>query len=240
MNGAQILLLLALAGVGLAATRSASAAESSSSGEEDDPWDWLFGDDTAAAIDPGVVDSWASEDYYVTDSGGYVGDLPLDVGAAPVNDPQRNVAAFLALIRRVEPDQADPYRSLVGGGSFTDFANHPAELGWPGIPITSGPNAGKRSYAAGAYQINRTTWRHIDGKRRFGDFSPAAQDAAAVWILQNKRPAAWPLVTAGRFREAIAALRQEWEAFEKMLAGTYHVTLAQAEDYYSANGGAIA
>lgn len=158
--------------------------------------------------------------------------------AFDVSNADANVAALAALVRRAEAQ--DRYDAIYGGGTFTNFADHPAVTGeWPGVRLTSGPNAGKLTTAAGGYQITRTTWSGLGGSARFGDFSPAAQDAAFLAILEEKRPRALTLIRAGKFNDALAELRGEWEAFDKMIAGTYPITLAQAQDIYTANGGAV-
>jgi lysozyme len=154
----------------------------------------------------------------------------------PMND-ERNLYAFLKLIRVAESQ--DNYNALVGGGDFTDYSDHPANLGWSGIRLGVGLTT-----AAGAYQITSTTW---DGggwkplrsgvKQELGltDFSPASQDAAAIALLQRR--GAYDLVLAGDFESAIRKLTGEWEAFEKMIDGTYPITLADARNIYQSGGG---
>lgn len=147
-----------------------------------------------------------------------------------------NVISFLALIRRIEPSQNDPYTSLVGGGNFSGFTDHPANLGWKGIRVD-----GRKTTAAGAYQITLTTWNEIRSKGLdVPDFSPASQDAAALWILQYKRPGAYQLIAAGEFHAAMVRLRSEWQAFDLILKGTYYVSEAEAANIYQQNGGMIA
>lgn len=153
----------------------------------------------------------------------------------------KNVAAFLALIRRVE--SADDYGVIAGGARFTDFSEHPYVREWDRVKPLG-------TTASGAYQMVRATWAMARDALGLEDFSPASQDAAAEWLLKYKVPGQnivmpegtgnYELVAAGRFDEAIAALRLEWEAFDRMLAGRYHVTLAQAREYLQANGAVLA
>lgn len=156
-----------------------------------------------------------------------------------MSNADQNVSAFLAMIRRAEGGTDDyDYDDLYGGGNFTDFSDHPAITGeWPGVRLAYGPNAGKLTTAAGAYQITRTTWIDLGGAARFGGFHPAAQDAAALALLERR--GALPMIEAGKFADAVQRLRGEWEAFDKMFAGTYPFTLADAQAYYTANGGAV-
>lgn len=71
--------------------------------------------------------------------------------------------------------EAPTYNTVYGGGKFSDYSDH------PGVSkvITSGPNAGKTSSAAGLYQFLQSTWK--DEQKRLGlpDFSPRSQDLAA-------------------------------------------------------------
>lgn len=155
------------------------------------------------------------------------GDLPM-----PTGDPDANVNAFLALIRKAE--SRGDYSALVGGGQLSDYSDHPANLGWPGIIMPDG----RKTTAAGAYQITKTTWNtFVQPRLSLPDFSPASQDQAAVMILQEKRPGSLDAIREGRFTDAIYKLRGEWEAFDRMINGTYHMTLADAHAYYQDQGG---
>lgn len=153
-----------------------------------------------------------------------------------------NVLAFLALIRQVEAG-GDDYFIIAGGDRFEDDSEHPFVLE---------PNRHKPigTTASGAYQMVRKTWTLARDALGLTDFSPASQDAAAIWLLKHKVPGKhemrlegtgnYELVSAGRFDEAIAALRLEWEAFDRMVKGQYHVSMAQAREFLVAQGGALA
>lgn len=150
-----------------------------------------------------------------------------------------NIAAFLAVIKQIE-SQGD-YNALVGGGQFTDFSDHPARLGWPGVRRADG----RKTTAAGAYQIILTTWdgghtgrSGIKQQLNLPDFSPTSQDAAAVALIRQR--GAYPDVIAGNFDRAMLKLVKEWEAFEKIAAGNYPYTLPQIREFYSASGGGFA
>jgi len=142
-----------------------------------------------------------------------------------------NLRAFLALIRQVESN--NNYNALVMGGEFSDFSDHPALLGWDGVRLDDG----RLTTAAGAYQITRTTWRDLGGADKYGSFDPAAQDAAAADLI--KRRGALNLILAGQFDAALSRLVNEWEAFARILAGTYPVTKQGARTIYADAGGTI-
>lgn len=144
----------------------------------------------------------------------------------------RNLSAFLALIRQVESN--NDYQALVMGGSFSDFSNHPALLGWAGVRLDDG----RLTTAAGAYQITRTTWKDLGGATKYGSFDPAAQDAAAIDLL--RRRGALTLVMNGHYDAAMMRLTNEWEAFERILAGTFPVTPDGARTIYADAGGTFA
>jgi muramidase (phage lysozyme) len=78
------------------------------------------------------------------------------------------------------PESGGGYNKLYGGGDFNGYADHPRQ----NIPITSGPNMGKTTSAAGKYQFLGPTWDEQKKKLKLPDFSPESQDAAA-WDLAS-------------------------------------------------------
>lgn len=147
---------------------------------------------------------------------------------------ESNVRAFLAAIRAAEGTAGpDGYRMLFGGGLFASYADHPrirvtALLG--GRLVTS--------TAAGAYQILERTWDEARAALALPDFSPAAQDAAAVWLI--RRRGALADVRAGRFEAAVSKVAREWASLPGSPYGQPVKTLDQVRAAYEAAGGIVA
>ncbi|MCM3903383.1 MAG: hypothetical protein ND866_16905, partial [Pyrinomonadaceae bacterium] len=75
----------------------------------------------------------------------------------------------------------DPYRVIYGGRETSDLSRFPNVH----VPITSGPNVGKTTSAAGRYQYLTKSWNEAKNALGLPDFSPASQDKAAWWDAQR-------------------------------------------------------
>jgi muramidase (phage lysozyme) len=147
-----------------------------------------------------------------------------------------NAAAFLAMLRHSEgTDQyADPWGTYYGGSQFSDKSDHPVLTGSE-IPV-AGPSG--VTTAAGAYQITLTTWEALGGALHYGDFSDAAQDAAALDLIEGR--GATPNIIAGDFAGAVALLGKEWASLPGSPYGQPTHTLADLQQVYLDNGGSVA
>ena len=118
---------------------------------------------------------------------------------ADVKDPNGrvNLGAFLDAIAASE---GAGYNTLVGGSHIGDLSRHPNKVG---VRTADGP-----STAAGRYQITGTTWKSLSHGGN-SDFSPEAQDRAAIELL--KRRGAYQDVINGNWEAAVAKLGSEWQ-----------------------------
>lgn len=132
------------------------------------------------------------------------GDNVPPISVDDLDTDQINTAAFLDTIGRFE--SGGDYRVLVGGGQFSNFADHPGNLGWSGIARTDG----RITTAAGKYQITKSTWNDLGGVGRYGDFSPASQDRAASDLIARRNASA--AVESGDVAGAQSLLKNEWES----------------------------
>jgi muramidase (phage lysozyme) len=179
--------------------------------------------------------------------GGYVEQRSNE---SAMNTP--NLAAFLSMIAFSEGTDgaADPYRVCYAYKHTIDsLAQHPAEVvdgvrEWAGEKLpdamcrSAGLSPGCVSTAAGRYQLIRPTW--IEAKRALGltDFSPASQDAAAVYLIRKR--GALSAVERGQVANAIALCRKEWASLPGADYGQPERRLSALLDVYERSGGAFA
>jgi muramidase (phage lysozyme) len=128
---------------------------------------------------------------------------------------EKNLQAFLKAIRWAEGTSDEyGYQALYGyrpgnGKIFDSFADHPR--------ISFKTPWGTTS-AAGAYQMQAGTWDDAQRALMLTDFSPASQDAAAIWIIDKRRKALNDILT-GRFWSAVQKLRNEWASLPASQSG---------------------
>lgn len=109
------------------------------------------------------------------------------------------------------PESGGAYDVIYGGRHFNDLSHHPHVA----VPITSGPNKGQTSSAAGKYQFIGDTWDDISSRYGLQDFSPESQDYGA-WALANE---VYRKKTGGDLTEALRAGKLPEVA--KTLSGTW-------------------
>lgn len=149
----------------------------------------------------------------------------LFISADDMTLQEPNVKAFLALIRYGESNNSgDAYSMLYGGGHFASYDDHPKRF----FTVADG----RRTSAAGAYQITWTTWQWVSTLGNLPDFSPKSQDLAALLLI--KRRGALADVVAGNFERAIAKCRNEWTSLPGAMEGRY--TMAKAKQVLAQYG----
>ena len=160
---------------------------------------------------------------------------------------ERNIAAFLAMIRTAE-GTAGPngYRTMFGGQLFEGWADHPRRA------LQFRDKAGRQLWtsAAGAYQFmavspiptggstSVNTWDRIAARLGLPDFSPASQDAAAVELIREA--GALGDVRAGRFDQAVSKVRGIWASMPGAGYAQPEKSLEALRFAYLDNGGTLA
>jgi lysozyme len=147
---------------------------------------------------------------------------------------QKNIAAFLKMIRVSEGTAGENgYRTLVGGGLFSDFTDHPRRL----VTIISNGRS-ITSSAAGAYQMLSRTWAGVKGRLMLTDFSPSSQDRAAIELIRQR--GALADVRAGRFADALTKCRKEWASLPGAGYGQPENSVDRLFAAYIQAGGSVA
>ena len=119
----------------------------------------------------------------------------------------RNAQAWLTAIRVAEGTSGpNGYRTMFGGGLFSDMSRHPDRV------IRSG---GYASAAAGAYQFMPDTWRSVGG----GAMTPIRQDRAAMALALRRGV---DLSTAPFTPANVAKLAPEWASLPTLAGGSYY------------------
>ena len=119
------------------------------------------------------------------------------------------------LLNAIASVESPGYDVMYGGSQFTDYSRHPNIR----HRITSGPNAGQFSTAAGRYQFIYGTWTMLQRMYpdQLPDFSPASQDRAALLYAQLR----YSRATGGNMLEELrSGDRGRIAAVGRVLAGS--------------------
>ena len=158
-----------------------------------------------------------------------------------------NEAAFLKTIRYAE-GTAGPngYATLFGGRTFSDFSDHPRQA----VQFTDKAGRTLWTSAAGAYQFMAVsplpsgksttvnTWDRVKAKLGLVDFSPASQDAAALFLVDEA--GALNDVRAGRFEQAVSKVRRIWASLPGAGYSQGERSIASLRTAYGNAGGIFA
>jgi muramidase (phage lysozyme) len=166
--------------------------------------------------------------------------LNMNVTDAVMNP---NVRAFLMAIRHSEGTSGpNGYRTVFGGGLFTDMSDHPVTTGeWKGAKLSdahclgAGYSPGCITTAAGAYQFIRPTWRNLKVLLQLPDFSPESQDIAAVELIRQK--GALDDVINGNIIAALNKTKSVWASLPGATYGQPTASLNSWLNVYNNSGG---
>ncbi|WP_331692538.1 glycoside hydrolase family 104 protein [Pandoraea sputorum] len=147
----------------------------------------------------------------------------------------QNVCAFLDMLAWSEftsriAGSDDGYNVIVGGGTFTSYADHPRKSVWI-------QRFNVWSTAAGRYQLLS---RYYDVyKRQLGlqDFSPVNQDRIAIQQICER--GALNDIMAGKIESAISKCRNIWASLPGAGYGQMEHALAPLLQQYVKAGGAM-
>ena len=135
----------------------------------------------------GPNDGTHATDGYKTAAAGAMGGstpaAPGEITTGPAANIDRSIPAEgRALLATIGgPEAGGQYDVRYGGAHFSGYGDHPRVH----QVITSGPNAGRTSDAAGRYQFLSSTWDEAARALHLTDFSPDSQDKAAWWLAQR-------------------------------------------------------
>ncbi|MCY1313441.1 Phage lysozyme [compost metagenome] len=121
---------------------------------------------------------------------------------------------------------------IVGGATFSGYADHPRRL----VDL---PRLGVKSTAAGRYQLLSRYWDDYRKALKLeGGFTPANQDRVALQQIRERRALAD--IQAGRIPAAIAKCRNIWASLPGAGYGQYEHKLEDLLAHYVAAGGVLA
>lgn len=158
----------------------------------------------------------------------------------------KNLTAFLDMLAYSEGTSTSPatkdrgYDVIVTGIDkkpeiFTDYSTHPFANGRKSKVIN---NKGLTSNASGRYQFMLRDWAHYKAQLKLPDFGPESQDKWAIQLIRERK--ALPLIEAGRFVEAVAAVRNLWASLPGSGYGQPEHGIEKLVAAYKRAGGALA
>jgi muramidase (phage lysozyme) len=143
-----------------------------------------------------------------------------------------NQKAFLDMIAHSEGTDRYPnqgYNTIVGGGQFIGYADHPRRL------VKLSPQL--FSTAAGRYQLLKRYFDAYKAQLNLPDFSPASQDAIA--LQQIKECGAMDNIAFGEIEEAIEKCAHIWASLPGAGYGQRENKLSDLIAAYELHGGTV-
>lgn len=118
----------------------------------------------------------------------------------------RHVRHFLDFIAAAEGVKHG-YQTAFGNGRIASLHSHPGQSARRGFTRTDGSRSS--SDASGRYQFMGYTWRELQKRWGFDDFSPATQDKAAVALILSKKGAMESILN-GDYASAVRKVGHIW------------------------------
>ena len=159
----------------------------------------------------------------------------------------QNRKAFLDMLSVSEGTSTSPatknngYDVIVTGVDgkpevFTNYSNHPFDLGRPSKVINS---KGLTSNASGRYQFMLRDWHHYRDQLNLLNFGPDSQDLWAIQLIRER--GALPLIDAGNFSMAVARCSNLWASLPGAnYPGQRMHTIERLQVAYTVAGGELA
>lgn len=243
------LALLALAGGTAFAAQTRRTTDAGQGSEPvpvgDNGQSWFDGGDLGVfrlpVANDAAVESWTAQNQSET------AEREQAMTYTPQPTPAGNLAAIREAIAFAEgtATQGDPYRVCFGYRyTIRSLADHPAVTGeWRGEPLSdamcagAGYGPGCVSTAAGKYQIKKSTWLGCKSALKLPDFSPASQDRACAYLIEQR--GAMADVVAGRFTAAVTKMRKEWASLPGAGYGQGERSIAWLTAKFEQAGGVV-
>ncbi|MCY1444009.1 Phage lysozyme [compost metagenome] len=131
-----------------------------------------------------------------------------------------------------QPTKDHGYDVIVGGATFTGYADHPRRL----VDL---PRLGIKSTAAGRYQLLSRYWDSYRKSLKLeGGFTPENQDRVAIQQIRERR--ALGDIQSGRIDVAIAKCRNIWASLPGAGYGQHEHKLDYLTARFTAAGGVLA
>lgn len=142
-----------------------------------------------------------------------------------------NVQAFSRVVREKESSNDDEkaFHLLFGGTRFESFTDHPRIY----FPL----EGGRRTSAAGAFQILASTWDSLQKVYHFADFSPPNQCLAFVALVEGR--GALGDVLGGDIASALIKCQKEWTSLPGAAESSSSWTVEKAIALFKSYGGRI-
>lgn len=150
----------------------------------------------------------------------------------------KNLSAFLSMLgfsegtdngKQKTSDRG--YDVIVGGSTFSGYADHPRKL----VDL---PKLGIKSTGAGRYQILSKYYDHYKKQLGLPDFSPASQDKIAIQLIRECK--AMDDIEAGRIASAIHKCCSRWASLPGAGYGQHEHKTDTLIAVYKKAGGTLA